>query len=101
MLLIANLAITVASHLVAERYRGKILDTGSEPGPALIALYRGLVIGMIIGGPALWAVLHFAGVSSAVLWTETLELALFMVFWGFEIRRHWSVRPQSSAAAAA
>lgn len=90
-LLIASLIITVASHVVAPRHRGGVHDAAHRPGTGLRSLYLGLLVGMVVGGPALWYGLRAAGVSSALLWVETLELGLFMVFWGFEIRRHWTV----------
>ncbi|MGB3954206.1 MAG: hypothetical protein WBL05_02795 [Brooklawnia sp.] len=90
-LLIASLIITVASHVVAPRHRGGVHDAAHRPGTGLRSLYLGLLVGRVVGGPALWYGLRAAGVSSALLWVETLELGLFMVFWGFEIRRHWTV----------
>ncbi|QGF24582.1 hypothetical protein [Raineyella fluvialis] len=87
VLLITNLGVAVASHVVAPRH--KLPRSGDDDlGPGTLALYRALTLGMLAGGPLLWAVLRLAHLSSALLWTETLELGLFMVFWASEIKRH-------------
>lgn len=96
-LLVANLAITVASHVVADRHRGAVRESTERPGPGILALYRTLVAGMALGGPVLWLVLRLLQVPSAVLWAEALELGLFMVFWGSEIKRHRPAQAQSAA----
>lgn len=94
ILLIASLGIAMASHLVPDQHQGRLRVDDSRAGGRYATLYRALVGGMIIGVP-LWLLLEWAGVSSAVLWTETLELGLFIVFWAAELWRHWSV-PEGS-----
>lgn len=98
ILLIASLAIAVASHLVADRHRGRVRDAAGGPGRGFRRGYLAIAVSMAMGGPLLWAVLAWAGVSGAVLWTETWELALFIVFWALELRRHWRADEEAGLA---
>ena len=95
VLLIVSLGIAIASHLVPERHQGNVRVDDNNAGPGVATLYRALVVGMVLGLP-LWGVLRWAGVTSAVLWVETLELGLFIVFWAAELRRRWTVPAEAS-----
>lgn len=95
ILLIVSLGISVASHLVPERHQGHMRVDNCKAEGGVATLYRTLVIGMALGLP-LWWLLRWAGVSSALLWVETLELGLFIVFWAAELRRRWSVPAEAS-----
>lgn len=93
VLLIASMVIAVASHVVHPRHRGALRPDGRQVRHGVAVLYRWIVAGMVLGGPAVWGVLRWAGVSGAIFWTETLEISFFLVFWVSEVRRHWSAAP--------
>lgn len=95
ILLIISLGIAVASHLVPPRHQGRVRVDDNNPDGGVATLYRALVVGMILGAP-LWVLLQWAGVSSALLWVETLELVLFIVFWTAELRRRWVAPAEES-----
>ena len=90
VLMIVSLGIAVASHVIPASHRRRLCAEADVPAARVRALYRVIVVGMALGGPALWVGLAWAGVSSAVFWTEALEVALFLVFWVSEVARFWS-----------
>lgn len=98
VLLIASLAVAVASHGWPESTGARGSSTDAEQRDHR-GKYR-LIFWLMLAGAPLYGVLHLTGWDYALLVVEWYEIALFALFWILETRRTWGGELPGAGAAA-